>query len=103
MRKMDDEAKQEINHTQSRHKPHTNLPQDENFTIISTDDAIIQQAKKLYDQHIAPHTRRVYASDWKIFKTWCQEKNLISENTTPEDLALFLTSQFQKGLHPQPL
>ncbi len=69
MKKMDDEIKSEINRTQSGHKPHTNLPQDENFTILSSDEAIIQQAKKLYDQHIAPHTSRAYASDWKIFKT----------------------------------
>ncbi len=51
--------------------------------IFTAEDILIQQAKKLYDQHIAPSTSRVYKSDWNIFKTWCQAKNIVPENASP--------------------
>lgn len=74
-----------------------------NFSPLTAEPDLISQAKKLYDQYLAPNTRRVYASDWNIFKNWCQEKNFLPENATPETLVLFLTEQFQQHYHPQTL
>ncbi len=72
-------------------------------SIHYAETLLFSQAKKLYDQHIAPNTRRVYMSDWNIFKTWCQAKNIVPENATPETLVVFLTDQFHQNSHPQTL
>lgn len=63
-------------------------------------DALLQDAKRLFDQQIAPGTRRVYQSDWQLFETWCQQQHGLAVQATPAMVALFLTSQYQAQFHP---
>jgi site-specific recombinase XerD len=42
-------------------------------------------------------TRRAYASDFRIFETWCAERGLPALPTTPEVVATFLASEADKG------
>ena len=68
--------------------------------IISYQEALEQDALKLYNQQIAYGTRRVYESDWRLFETWCTNNKYLAEDATPAIIALFLTSQFQARFHP---
>lgn len=62
-----------------------------------------QSAKKFIDQQLAYGTKRVYQSDWRIFENWCTQRQYQSLNSTPEIIAMFISSQFDAGLHPSTL
>jgi site-specific recombinase XerD len=40
---------------------------------------------------LAPATRRAYATDWRLFSEWCDQRGLSSLPAAPETLALYLT------------
>lgn len=62
-----------------------------------------QYTKKLIGQQIAYGTKRVYQSDWRIFESWCYQRQYQPTETTPEIVAMFISSQFKDGLHPSTL
>lgn len=59
--------------------------------------------QRLIEQQLAQGTKRVYRSDWELFKTWCHARSLIAETATPDAVALFLGCQFEEGIHPSTL
>lgn len=80
------------------------LKQDSNHeNTIETYHTLIEAARTLYDQRISDSTKRVYKSDWEIFKAWCNQHHLNADQSTTENIALFLTAQFKNGTHPSTL
>ena len=65
--------------------------------------ALIESAKKYIEASTAPATRKAYASDWKIFCSWCIDNGQIELPADPETLVLFLTDQAQTGTAPATL
>ncbi len=45
-------------------------------------------------------TRRAYASDWRLFLTWCSDNELDSLPADPETVALFVTWLAEQGRKP---
>jgi len=56
----------------------------------------------LAEQH-AVSTRRAYRADWKIFETWCKQRELTALPAPPETVALFLASEAENKLAPATL
>ena len=42
------------------------------------------------DNSLAPNTRRAYATAWRCFNRWCQQKSISPESSTPGDIAAYL-------------
>ena len=63
-------------------------------------DAEIIAAEAYVAAARAPATRRAYASDWRIFVTWCEARAIGSLPAAPEAVAIFLASQAQEGVAP---
>ena len=71
--------------------------------IMGKIDLLHQEAeyvKKLIDQQLAYGTKRVYQSDWRIFDSWCIERNYQATNATSENISMFIGSQFKEGVTP---
>lgn len=51
----------------------------------------------------APSTWVAYESDWRIFKAWCREVELVALPAEPSTVALFLGSEARRGLAPNTL
>lgn len=51
----------------------------------------------------APSTRRLYASDWKLFDRWCASMQLPALPATLSTVAMFLAAQAQDGFAPATL
>jgi len=67
----------------------------------NTDLALLdlaETAKNYIDQSLSFATRKAYASDFKIFKTWCAANTQTALPAAPETVALFLASQAQAGV-----
>jgi integrase len=60
--------------------------------------ALAEAAKHYIDQSLSFATRKAYASDIKIFSTWCAAHALAALPAAPETVALFLASQAQAGV-----
>lgn len=46
----------------------------------------------------APNTRRAYESSWRAFEAWCAARSIPPAATTPEIVAVYLTSRLDCGL-----
>ena len=59
---------------------------------------LAEAAKHYIDQSLSFATRKAYASDFKIFKTWCVANAQTALPAKPESVVLFLASQAQAGV-----
>lgn len=50
------------------------------------------------DAELAPSTRQVYASAWRLWEWWCQTRGIAALPAPPEALAAFLTERAEAGL-----
>jgi len=50
------------------------------------------------DAELAPSTRQMYASAWRLWKRWCQTRGIVALPAPPEALAAFLTERAEAGL-----
>jgi site-specific recombinase XerD len=46
----------------------------------------------------SPATRRAYASDFQIFRAWCEAKDLLALPAWPETVAAFLAAEAKRGV-----
>ena len=51
----------------------------------------------------ATSTQRAYTSDWKIFKAWCAQVDLVALPAAPATVALFLAVEAERGRAPNTL
>jgi site-specific recombinase XerD len=65
--------------------------------------ALIENAKAFIEASTAPATRKAYASDWKIFSSWCIDHDQAELPATAETVVLFLADQAQTGTAPATL
>ncbi|MBD9358952.1 site-specific integrase [Methylomonas albis] len=59
---------------------------------------LAEAAQHYIDQSLSFATRKAYASDFKIFKTWCVANAQTALPAKPESVVLFLASQAQAGV-----
>lgn len=67
-------------------------------TIIANLQEQAERAREYAQAARAPRTRATYASRWRSFEAWCAAHQLGSLPCAPATLALFLTSEAQRGL-----
>jgi len=51
----------------------------------------------------SPATRRAYASDWRVFETWCADRRQAALGSSPETVAAFVALEAQAGTKPSTL
>lgn len=62
--------------------------------------ADVEEVNRLLAQRIAMGTRRVYASDFKIFADWCAMRGFDPKEVSAEAVAIFIANEFEAGRHP---
>lgn len=68
------------------------------ITVISNLREQAERAREYAAAARAPRTRATYASRWRAFEAWCVAYQLSSLPCAPATLALYLTSEAQRGL-----
>lgn len=66
-------------------------------------DKDVQLTKAYLAEQHAPATRRAYHADWRIFEAWCEKGGLSALPAFPETVAMFLSSEADKGKSPATL
>jgi integrase len=74
-------------------------------TLLPT--AVLREALRAARRYVqgarAKSTRRAYTSDWKIFKAWCAQVDLVALPAEPSTVALFLAAEAERGKAPSTL
>ncbi len=52
-----------------------------------------EAAREYMENSRSEATRRAYASDWRIFTAWAEERNIASLPASPEAVCTFMASQ----------
>ena len=60
-------------------------------------DESLEAARRYANLSRADSTWKAYASDWKIFDTWCRSVAAVSIPASPETVAGFLASEADSG------
>jgi len=68
------------------------------ITVISDLREQAERAREYAAAARAPRTRATYASRWRAFEEWCSAHELSSLPALPSTVALYLTSEAQRGL-----
>ena len=63
----------------------------------------VDLAKEYIRESTSPATRRAYASDCKVFATWCADNGCASLPSSPEIVSVFLARQAEAGINPATL
>jgi site-specific recombinase XerD len=63
----------------------------------------LQLARDFTAASKAPATRAAYASDWRIFTSWCSARGLEYLPAIPDTIAAFLADEASKGKRPSTL
>ena len=66
-----------------------------NETAIST--SLVESARTYMDASLAPKTRKLYGSAWKLFTAWCSDAGVSPLPATPESVALYITHRADIG------
>lgn len=72
------------------------VPSCENLPTPLVD--LASAARGYMEESLAAATRKAYASDFRIFVTWCKARGYAPTPATPELVALFLTDQARAGI-----
>lgn len=83
---------------QSRHANLAVAPRRTPATIITNLQEQAERAREYAQAARAPRTRATYQSRWNAFSAWCNAHQLSALPATPATLAMFLTSEAQRGL-----
>lgn len=65
--------------------------------------ADVDRARDLIGKAKSANTRRVYASSWSVFESWCADKDLDPLAAQPEQVAVYLAWRLSEGLLPSSL
>ena len=63
-------------------------------------DDELDTARSYADASRAASTRRVYASDWRIFTAWCDARSITIFPADPRAVAIFLSAEAAAGIKP---
>src|SRR4051794_1201405 len=69
-------------------------------TIFAAD---LECAADLARQDKAPGTRRLYATDFRIFSEWCRSRGVSALPATAESVAAFLAAEIGRSIKPSTL